>query len=55
MLKTLSLLPVGIDSHTMANLFGKKWQESVEKLIHHSLVHHRVKYYSVHPNIIIYV
>lgn len=59
MIKTLSLLPVGADSETMAKLFGAKWKDTIKKLIHHSLVHCKdaggPKYYSVHPHIIIYV
>lgn len=59
MIKTLSLLPVGVDSEMMAKLFGTKWKETVKKLIHHSLVQCRdtggPKYYSVHPSIIIHV
>ena len=59
MIKTLSMLPIGIDSEMMAKLFGQKWKETVKKLIHHSLVHSRdaggPKYYSVHPSLIIHV
>lgn len=59
MIKTLSLLPIGVDSETMSKLFGPKWKETSKRLIDHSLIHCRElcgsKYYTVHPYIIIYV
>lgn len=59
MIKTLSLLPVGVDSETMAKLFGSKWRTASQRLQEHSLIHCRemngTKYYSVHPYLIIYI
>ncbi len=59
MIKTLSLLPIGADSETMAKLFREKWKETAKRLIDHSLIHCREivgsKYYAVHPYIIIYI
>lgn len=43
----------------MAKLFGVKWREASKRLIDHSLIICRemggLKYYTVHPYIIIYV
>lgn len=59
MIKTLSLLPAGVDSETMSKLFGIKWKETSKKLIDHSLIlcteSSGSRYYTVHPYIIIYV
>ena len=60
MIKTLSLLPKGLDPEMMSKVFGLKWKENVKKLVMHSLVQYidnggPAKYYAVHPYIITYV
>ena len=62
MVKILSLLPNGLESRTMADIFPQgngRWRETVKKLMNHSLVQciekSGTKYFLVHPHIIVEV